>query len=199
MEEKKKSKIIKTVICVIIMAALVIGYYIYISNKDFRTEGSKEEEKQMMETLLTKDLEKEYPANPREVVTLYSDFICCAYNSELTEEQIDILIVQLRTLFDLELLEQNPLKEYTEDLKAEIADYKEKKKVISSYQVSKNSEVVFQKMDSRDYATLSGYYRIKTKKSSPVTTCEEFLLRKDEEGYWRILGWELSNGKVLDS
>ena len=198
MEEKKKSKIIKTVISIVIMAALVIGYYIYISNKDFRTESSKEKEKDTIEKLLASDLEKEYPSNPREVVTFYSDLICCIYNDEITEEQMDILVVKLRTLFDLELLEQNPLKEYVEDLKTEVADYKKKKKTIASYQVSKNSEIIYQEMDAENYATMSGYYRVKTKKSNPVTVCEEFLLRKDKEGYWRILGWELSNGKVLD-
>ena len=180
------------------MAALVIGYYIYISNKDFRTESSKEKEKDTIEKLLASDLEKEYPSNPREVVTFYSDLICCIYNDEITEEQMDILVVKLRTLFDLELLEQNPLKEYVEDLKTEVADYKKKKKTIASYQVSKNSEIIYQEMDAENYATMSGYYRVKTKKSNPVTVCEEFLLRKDKEGYWRILGWELSNGKVLD-
>ncbi len=198
MEEKKKSRIIKTVICIVIMAALVIGYYIYISNKDFRTESNKEKEKDTIEKLLASDLEKEYPSNPREVITFYSDLICCIYNDEITEEQMDILVVKLRTLFDLELLEQNPLKEYVEDLKAEVADYKKKKKTIASYQVSKNSEIIYQEMDAENYATMSGYYRVKTKKSNPVTVCEEFLLRKDKEGYWRILGWELSNGKVLD-
>ncbi len=90
------------------------------------------------------------------------------------------------------------MKEYVEDLKAEVADYKKKKKTIASYQVSKNSEIIYQEMDAENYATMSGYYRVKTKKSNPVTVCEEFLLRKDKEGYWRILGWELSNGKVLD-
>lgn len=198
MEEKKKSRIIKTVICIVIMAALVIGYYIYISNRDFRTESNKEKEKDTIEKLLASDLEKEYPSNPREVITFYSDLICCIYNDEITEEQMDILVVKLRTLFDLELLEQNPLKEYVEDLKAEVADYKKKKKTIASYQVSKNSEIIYQEMDAENYATMSGYYRVKTKKSNPVTVCEEFLLRKDKEGYWRILGWELSNGKVLD-
>lgn len=198
MEEKRKSKIIKTVICIVIMAALVIGYYIYISNKDFQTGNSKEKEKDTIEELLASDLEKEYPSNPREVITFYSDLICCIYNDEITEEQMDIFVGKLRTLFDLELLEQNPLKQYAEDLKAEVADYKKKKKTIASYQVSKNSEIIYQEMDSKNYATMSGYYRVKTKKSNPVTICEEFLLRKDNEGYWRILGWELSNGKVLD-
>lgn len=58
METKKKSAIIKTIVCVIIMAALVVGYYIYISNKNFKTEKSKEEKKENIETLLARDLEK---------------------------------------------------------------------------------------------------------------------------------------------
>lgn len=198
MEKKKKSTMIKTVICVIVMIALVVGYYLYISNKDFRTQSSKDEEKEEIETLLTRDLEKDYPTNPREVVVYYSELICCVYNNELTEEQFNTISVQLRTLFDVELLEQNTLKEYTENLKADVESYHSQKKKITTYQVSKNSEIKYQEMESQNYATLAGYYRIKTKKTNSSTTCEEFLLREDENGKWRILGWELSNGKNVE-
>lgn len=195
MEQKKKSNMIKTVVCIVIMAALVAGYYFYISNKDFRSENSKQEAKEETELLLNRDLEKDYPANPRDVVIYYSDLICSIYNEELTDEQVEKAAVQLRTLFDVELLEENTLNEYTKRLKEETAAYHAEKKTISNYQVFKNSEVKYQRMKGKNYAILSAYYRLKTKNSNPVTSCEEFLLRKDEDGYWRILGWELSNGK----
>lgn len=198
MEKKKKSTIVKTVVCIVIMALLVAGYYLYISNKDFRSQSSREEAQETLETLLAVDLEKNYPANPREVVVYYSDLICCVYNNELTDEELNKAAVQLRTLLDVELLEENSLKEYTERLQEEIETYRSEKKTITNYQVFKNSEVKYQKMKSKNYATLSVYYRIKTKGSNSATTCEEFLLREDEEGYWRILGWELSNGKTVE-
>lgn len=198
MEQKKKSNMIKTVVCIIIMAALVAGYYFYISNKDFRSESSKKEAKEETELLLNRDLEKDYPANPRDLVVYYSDLICSIYNEKLTDEQMEKAAVQLRTLFDVELLEENTLNEYTKRLKEEAAAYQAEKKTISNYQVFKNSEVKYQRMKGKNYAILSAYYRLKTKSSSPVTSCEEFLLRKDEDGYWRILGWELSNGKTKE-
>lgn len=195
MEEKKKSAVIKTIVCIVVMAGLVVGYYLYISNKDFKSQSSKEKEQKEMETMISRDLEKDYPKNPREVVVYYSDLICAIYNDELTDEQFETIAVQLRTLFDVELLEQNSLKEYTKNLKEDRESYRSQNKMIASYQVSKNSEVVFQEMDSQNYATLTGYYRIKTKKKKSGTTYEEFLLREDKDGKWRILGWELSNGK----
>lgn len=198
MEEKKKSTVVKTVICILIMAALVIGYYIYIVNKDFRSNSSREKAEEQVTLLLNRDLEKNYPDNPRDLVIYYSDLICCLYNEDLTQEQMSQMAVQLRTLFDVELLEENSLNEYTQRLKEEAAAYKEEKKTISNYQVFKNSEIKYQKMEGESYAILSAYYRLKTNKSSPATTCEEFILRKDAEGYWRILGWELSNGKSLE-
>lgn len=198
MEQKKKSTMIKTVVCVVIMAALVAGYYFYISNKDFRSENSKQEAKEETELLLNRDLEKDYPANPRDLVVYYSDLICSIYNEKLTDEQMEKAAVQLRTLFDVELLEENTLNEYTKRLKEEAAAYQAEKKTISNYQVFKNSEVKYQRMKGKNYAILSAYYRLKTKSSTPVTSCEEFLLRKDEDGYWRILGWELSNGKTKE-
>lgn len=198
MEKKKKSVMIKTIVCVVIMALLVVGYYLYISNKDFRSQSSKDEEQETLENLLAVDLEKEYPANPREVVVYYSDLICCIYNHELSDEELNKAAVQLRTLLDVELLQENSLKEYIERLKEEIEAYRSEKKTITNYQVFKNSEVKYQKMKSRNYATLSAYYRVKAKGAKTATISEEFLLREDEEGYWRILGWELSNGKTLE-
>lgn len=190
----KSSKVVRVVVCVVIMAALVVGYYLYISKKEFRSDSADEE----ITLLLNRDLEKEYPDNPRDLIVYYSDLICCVYNQELTQEQLERAAVQIRTLFDVELLEENSLSEYTQSLKAEAASYQAEQKKISNYQVFKNSEVKYQKMKGKSYAILSAYYRVKTKKTNPATTCEEFLLRKDDDGYWRILGWELSSGKSLE-
>jgi hypothetical protein len=79
-----------------------------------------------------------------------------------------------------------------------VEEYQSEKKKISNYQISTNKEVTYQKTGSKQYASLQGYYHVKVngKKS---TTAEEFLLRKDDDGNWRILGWELLNGNEQSS
>lgn len=194
----KKSAIIKTVVCVVIMAALIGGYYLYISNKDFRTKEQKQEEQAHITELLSTDLGKNYPENPREVLDYYSQLICCAYNEELTEEQFQALCVRIRALLDDELLEQNTQEQYAENMRKEIEEYKAEKKIITSYQVFKNSEVEYGEKDGDNFAILSAYYRLKSKKDSDIRTAEEFIMRQDSEKRWKILGWEVTGEKDAD-
>ena len=190
MTGKGKSNLIKTVVCVVIMAALVAGYYFYISHKDFRNQEKVEEN---IDSLLAVDLEKQYPDSPRGVILYYSDLIMCVYNDELTQEQFEDLAAHIRGLFDEELLAQNSEEDYMKQLQEEAESYREENKRISDCVVSTNKEVEYQEMDSQNYAILSGYYHIK-QKGNRSSTCEEFMLRRDKDGKWRILGWQLSNG-----
>jgi len=191
----KRKGAIKTIICVVIMAALVGGYYLYISRKDFRTEGQKQEEQEEIEEVLGTDLGKNYPENPREVLVYYSKLLCCAYNQELTEEQFQALCVRIRALLDDELLKENTQDEYAQRMRAEIEEYKEEDKMITSYQVFKNSEVEYGEKDGDKFAVLSAYYRLKSKKTKDIRTAEEFIMRQDADGNWKILGWETTGAE----
>ena len=190
MTEKGKSNLIITVVCVVIMAALVAGYYFYITHKDFRDQ---EKVKENIASLLAVDVEEQYPDSPVEVIKYYSDLIMCVYNDELTQEQFQDFAAHIRALFDEELLAQNSEEEYIKQLQEEAESYRKENKRISSYMVSSNKDVEYQEMDSQDYAVLFGYYHVK-QKSERLSTCEEFMLRRDEDGKWRILGWQLSSG-----
>ena len=100
-------KSIKTIILVSIMAALVIGYYFYLSNRD-SSEGKQEQKaagagNANAQELIVKDIGNNYPESPREVLKLYARITQAYYASDTTDEQVEKLGAQARLLFDDEL------------------------------------------------------------------------------------------------
>ena len=59
--------------------------------------------------------------------------------------------------------------------------------------IDKNSSVVKQKIKGRQCASLYASYLIQEGNSYKKSN-EQFLLRQDEDGKWKILGWELVSG-----
>lgn len=79
------------------------------------------------------NLDKNFPATPREVVKLYNRIITCFYNDEYTDDELYDLGDQARKLFDDELLENNPRDEYFKNLKEDISEYHDKNKTIGVF------------------------------------------------------------------
>ena len=100
----------------------------------------------------------------------------------------------MRELFDDELLASNPEKKHIESLKKDAESYHKEKKFISSYTVDKNSSVRKKTIDGKEYATLQASYLVQENNSGYTKTYEEFLLRADENGRWKIVGWEVVSG-----
>ena len=67
----KKSRVI---IIVVICVALLVGGYLLWMNKN-GDASSEDVELTNVQQLITKDLSKNYPATPREVVKLYNEII----------------------------------------------------------------------------------------------------------------------------
>ncbi|MCI8484094.1 MAG: hypothetical protein HFH41_07120 [Lachnospiraceae bacterium] len=177
---------LKTMVIVIIAAALCLGYYYYLTQRDTGKEEMTE-----VEMIISKDLEKSYPKTAREVVKFYNRILKCYYDQQYSEEQLGKITEQARILMDEELKEINTQEAYLESVKADIADYKKDKKRISSVNTESSKEIVYKTKDGRDYAYVGSSYFVKQtggdKKSSSVA--QTYILRKDENGQWRILGF----------
>lgn len=76
-----------------------------------------------IQKLITKNLDTNYPATPREVVKYYNRILECFYDDTYTDDELESLADQARKLLDDELLENNPRDQYLSDLKADIEDY----------------------------------------------------------------------------
>lgn len=194
-----KSKQKTTTIIVVMFAiviAVVIGFWSILEHGRNKAEEQEliHSENEEVNALLNKDLSINYPGTTREVLKMYSRLQICAYNQKLSDKDLEAIIKQMRLLFDDELLEANSLEQQLEDLKKEIAEYRETKSVISNYVIDKESSVVEKKIKGKDYATLVVSYLV-NKQGGYNKTYEQFILRKDSEGKWKILGWELVKGE----
>ena len=189
---KKKIRIF---IIFIIMAALVVGYYIYLSNRDTDSEKTKKTDAntQELEQLLSKKIDANYPDTPREVVNMYCRIMKAYYRTNLTDSQIEKLGSQAWLLFGEDLKSANySLESFQTELKKDIKEWNDKGRYVSDYKVESNSDI--------DYVTYGGgiqaaivtvviYVR---NGSDLIPVYHDFMLGKDSGGKWKILSWRES-------
>ena len=181
----------KTFIIVLVLIALGVLYYYYLSANDKTVSGKKKNEKSELEQLLEVNLETNYPGTPRDVVDFYSRFIVCCYAQKHDEEEIEKMAAQSLKLFDADLQEQNPMEKYTRNLKAEMEQYREEKRHITTYIIERSSDIEFKTFQGHYYAKVECIYYVKGEKATS-RTMETYTLRKDPYGKWKILYWELT-------
>ena len=184
-------KAIRIVIAIICMVTLVVGYYAYLSRKNDSVSADSNVELSEVQVIGSKNFIKEYPATPRSVVKWYNRIITAYYAEEYSQEELEKMAEQARMLMDDELLKYNPKDTYLASLNLEIEDYRNRNRVIVSSTVSDSNEVQYKKVNGYDCAFLTTYYFIR-EGSSYDRTYEDFCLRKDSNGNWKILTWRLS-------
>lgn len=184
-------KVLRIGIAIICMVSLVVGYYTYLSRRNAATSVQDNVELSEVQAIISKNFTKEYPATPRSVVKWYNRIITAYYSEEYTQEELEKMADQARVLMDDELLKYNPRDTYLASLTLEIEDFHNRSRIIVSSTVSDSNEVQYKKVNGYDCAFLSTYYFIR-EGSSYDRTYEDFCLRKDSNGNWKILTWRLS-------
>lgn len=176
----------KFVIIMICLVLLVVGFYAYLANKE--KEAKQETKLTAVQETLSRDMEHYYPSTPKEVIKYYNQIMKCFYNENCTEEEIDALGQRARDLYDAELLEANELGTYMMQLRADIKEYKEKKRIITNATVAASTSVDFFEEDGFSFARIVCIYNILEGDTNKPTK-QVYLLRKDEELRWKIYGW----------
>lgn len=178
------------IVFLIVIAGL--GYYTYLHNN---AVGNREvPEKSEKDTLLNYDFENDYPKTVRETVKLHCRYLKSAYNNEFSEEELFIINQQMRKLFDDELAEHNPEDKQLQKLKEEVQLYADNKRKIVSYSLAEASQIQYNTEEGKDYAKIKITIVLKLE-SSNVTGEEEYILRKDADDRWKILGWQAVDNK----
>ena len=191
---KSKKRTIMTFITMTVVAIAVLAFYYYWS---IRTDSPKElvnKNISEIQKLLNKDLELYYPETPREVVKLYSSMIKNLY-SGITDEEVEGLALKMRELYDDELLLNNPEYEYMRNLYSEIAEFNQAGRKITNYLFNDNSNNKNDVIEGREYATMHISYSIQEKFKHNENW--RFLLRKSDDGKWKILGWEVISDIIV--
>lgn len=128
--KKTNTSVTKITVLFIFLLVLVVGYYAYLSG----THRTEQQEAVMSEvdTALSRDLDNDYPATPKEVIKYYNDLMKCFYNEECTAEELQDLGRKSLQLFDEELQENNDEDTYLIRLQGEVQNYKDNKRKITS-------------------------------------------------------------------
>lgn len=183
---KKKTTTRVTLIIVIGIIAIV-GYYTYLSGRE--KERHKEANMSQVQLVLSRDLARDYPPTPKEVIKYYNEILRCFYNEECTDEEIDALGNKARELYDAELLENNELGVYLINLHADIDDFKENNRRFTSFSVASSTNVEKFTEDGHSFARIRcGYNIVENGVNRPSD--QIYLLRQNEEKQWKIYGWQ---------
>lgn len=187
---KKAGIVIAVVLCV----ALVCGGFYYVKNH--LGNGRGEDELTEVQKLIARDLSQQYPTTPREVVKFYNRIILAYYEGKLSDDEFDALADQALLLFDAELAEENPKDSYMKSVQADIADFSARKRSIAKANVCDTKDVMYRNDPSNgdEIAYVLASYFIKTS-SNYDKTYQQYVLRKDADGNWKILTYYQVEGK----
>lgn len=187
-------KVLRIGVAVICMVALVVGYYSYLSKRNATVRAEDTVSLSEVQAIVSKDMEKDYPVTPRAVVKWYNRIISAYYSEDYTNDELNKMADQARMLLDEELLAANPRDRYMVALQSEIEDYRNRSRVIVSSSVSDSNEVIYKTVNGYECAYVSAYYFMR-EGSTYDRTYEDYCLRKDEDGNWKILTWKVTSGE----
>lgn len=176
-----------------VMVITVFALYYYLVNKVERSDP--EVETSAVEDVLLKNLETDYPATVREVIKYYNEIMSCYYSENPTDEELKKLADKAIELYDAELVDYQSEEMYIEDLKAEIAAFAASDTVLSHMALSSSTAVDYYTYNGRECAQIRCIYTMR-QKTGLMTIKEVYVLRKDDSGRWKILGWTPAEDKT---
>lgn len=188
----KRSSVIGIIVFGVILVAVVAGFA-YSLNR--RTKAAEADTMPTaVQKVLMRDLEKNYPPTPKEVVKYYAEITQCFYNEDYTDDELAQLAEKIQGVYDDELIANKSQEDYLADLRSEIVGMKKDNYTISGYVLSASVDVDEFVENGYSCARLYCTFNVKRGTSGTVSSVEEFVLRKDEDGHWKIYGWDLANG-----
>lgn len=190
----KRTGNIKAVVIVLIMVVLVFGYYFYLTS--YSRDGLPKDEDQVAEEmtavqeLLVRADFREYPSTPVQVLKYYNEITECFYNETYTDNELEQLAMEARSLYDLELLTNQSQEDYLNELKNDIAVFQAGNITILQSAVTPATDVDYFTYDGHECARLYSVYTLRSGTVNQLSK-EVFIMRKDDEGHWKILGFDL--------
>lgn len=182
----------RTIIVIAVLVALGLGYYYYLANKDTGKDATDiAADTSEVSVLISKDIMANYPESPKDVVNLYARITKAYYDTSLTNEQIEALGKQARLMFDDELKNTQTDADFYEKLKEDIGNYNSTKTRISSYVIQSAAKTKYSTFKDRQYASIALVYYLR-QGDKLIDSQTKFTLRKDDDGHWKILFWELT-------
>lgn len=193
---KSKKSTVKTITIMIILAGVIFCAFMYFTNRKEDAKSEQAVQQSEVEKLLAKDFGKEYPPTAREVVKRFARIVKCIYSEDLTTDEVTQLGELVLGLYSQELSDANPYDDYIEQLHSEVKEYEKLGKTVISYVVDSGNNTVTWTEDGVDYSRVLATF---TTQEGTIfnKSAEEFVLKSDEEGQWKIVGWRLVDKEDL--
>ena len=176
----------KVTIIILIVLVAVVGVYAYLQGR--ARSASQDSVMTAAQKVLYRDMSIDYPGTPREVIKYYIEIEKCFYSGSTTDEELEQLGMRARELYDADLLAINDVENYLLRLKAEVNEYKNKKRTITSATVASSVNVETFERDGYEFARIACNYSIMEGSTSNLVSIV-YLLRRDENRRWKIYGW----------
>lgn len=186
-----KGKNAKWLTMLVAVSVVIVLTFVSIQKKQTKEELEKEEKASIskIENVIMRDMEDEYPASVREVVKYYYKVLQCMYNGEATDKEIIKLIDQERAMYDKDLLKKNEYSDFVRGRKKEIKSYERKKIKLLKFVIEDNDEVRYWQNNKSEMASIKAHIFMSGKKKYK-DIYQEYVLRKDKNGKWKILSWD---------
>ena len=182
-----KSAILKSIVLLALGAVVIVGlYFMFVGTK--KDPGEEQYNLTAVDEITTTNLEKNYPANPRKVVDLYANIMKVLYKEEYTDGQQDKMLEVLQGIMDDELLAGQS--DFNKSIKNEVAERKKGDYSISNY-IVQNSEPEILNMSGKKMCNVECLFSLRKGSTGTIANYYQFILRQDEEGRWKILGWQI--------
>lgn len=194
----KNGRKILVIVIVVLFVAAILGLFIFMNNKPQNGNVQDEVVISNVDNVVLRNLDINYPPTPKEVLKYYSEITMCFYEENLSEEDLVRLAQTARKLYDAELCADVTEEEYLASLREDILEFNSLGIVVSGYTVSASTDVEEFVVDGRECARLYVTYRLR-QGTEYIYSNEVFIMRKDEDGHWKILGWELLEEEEVES
>lgn len=188
MNMKNVRVVVIAVVCILVICG---GFFLFSQSLD----SGNPDELTELEKVLVKDLEKDYPKTPREVVKFYNRIVQCYHSENLSKADLGKLVDQMMLLWDEDMLAKNTRDEYYAAVLSDIELYKQTKKTITSITISDSKDVDYVTDDRNGdkLAFVDTTYFVNTD-GKFTNSYMRVGVRQDEAGNWKIIGVTLKEG-----
>ncbi len=189
MDEAKKNSIIKAVVLMVLGAVVVLAAFVIITRGGSSTNTTTEDQELTeVQKITTMNLSQNYPQTPVTVSDLYIRIMQVLYKQSYTDEEFVKMTDILKGIFDDELMANQS--NWPSSIKNDVDDKKKGDYSISKYQVLTSD---LQDVTENGEEIANVLAKISLRHGTSTTRYNYlFVLRKDSEGLWKILGWTVS-------
>jgi hypothetical protein len=145
-----------------------------------------------VQALIQLDLRNNYPATPKELTNLCTDYVQCLYNETYTDEEFEKLAFQLYKLYGEQFYKDFPAATYLVVLKENIDNQKSSGRTIAAYVIFSATDVQYYLRGETECANVPGTVSFREGQNI-YSTDTVFDIRKDEDGNWRLWYWHMTD------